>query len=624
MDRIPERLPQLPRNPQSGWNANVLLAYQSIAGSFNHASMLIHQEDGDQIQLNLASETLMKDTVPLLETLESEGVPTTFVHECARAIGPLVCELKLAALAAQGIERQNVTFLEPVEEVRTGKRGRPKKQINEDLLREACAKHRNISQADLARSLGVHRSVLAKKMKAAGISKKYDAITDDALDTLVRDIKRTKPLSGRRYIIGALRTRGLRVQKERVRQSLARVDALGQMLRKRQARRRPYRVPRPNYLWHCDGHHKLIWWGIVIHGFIDGYCRTVLALKASTNNRASTVLAVFKEAIATYGKPSRVRGDRGGENVKVSVWMIIHRGPNRASFMWGSSTHNTRIERLWVEVGTQFARQWRAFFTRLGDLHCLDRKNPGHIWLLHQLFLDSINEDCVKFQNEWNAHPVSGRQCSDRSPNDMRFLGELNQGVYPDPMEGVHPDTINRYYGVERGERTRRAGQTGAGHSDDEEDSDGDVEMNEPEELVNAVTDDLAHNVRHPAVKVARHQNPFRSPETEQAFRGALAEVIRQGIVPQGYGVRAEEWEDGTYPAMETINPGTRGKEMVIALPRDVWLPRAVLFAQALDVMTRCLLLEEANLGPIEEWVDEDDDDHSSSGDAAEYMDLSS
>ncbi|KAI0087666.1 hypothetical protein BDY19DRAFT_892184, partial [Irpex rosettiformis] len=26
---------------------------------------------------------------------------------------------------------------------------------------------------------------------------------------------------------------------------------------------------------HCDGHHKLIWWGIVLHGFIDGYCHTV-------------------------------------------------------------------------------------------------------------------------------------------------------------------------------------------------------------------------------------------------------------------------------------------------------------------------------------------------------------
>ncbi|KAG1733230.1 uncharacterized protein EDB91DRAFT_1057653, partial [Suillus paluster] len=35
-----------------------------------------------------------------------------------------------------------------------------------------------------------------------------------------------------------------------------------------------YAVPRSNHLWHLDGHHKLILWGIVIDGLIDGYCRT--------------------------------------------------------------------------------------------------------------------------------------------------------------------------------------------------------------------------------------------------------------------------------------------------------------------------------------------------------------
>jgi hypothetical protein len=39
--------------------------------------------------------------------------------------------------------------------------------------------------------------------------------------------------------------------------------------------RRDYRVSRPHAIWHLDGHHKLILWGIVIHGFIDGYSRTM-------------------------------------------------------------------------------------------------------------------------------------------------------------------------------------------------------------------------------------------------------------------------------------------------------------------------------------------------------------
>jgi hypothetical protein len=81
------------------------------------------------------------------------------------------------------------------------------------------------------------------------------------------------------------------------------------------------------------------------------------------------------------------------------------------------STHNTRIERLWVEVGTQFVRAWRAFFTWLGNLHRLDRKNPHHLWLLHELFLDGINADCKTFQEQWNAHPISGRETGNKSPN---------------------------------------------------------------------------------------------------------------------------------------------------------------------------------------------------------------
>jgi len=133
---------------------------------------------------------------------------------------------------------------------------------------------------------------------------------------------------------------------------------------------------------------------------------------------------MFLAAVRKYGMPSRLRGDRGWENKLVSILMIIKRGRNRGSFLWGSSTRNTRIERLWLEVGIQFARAWRAFFSRLEELHGLERTNPHHLWLLHLLFLDSINDDCKEFQEQWNAHPVS-REGHNQSPQVV-FLARIH------------------------------------------------------------------------------------------------------------------------------------------------------------------------------------------------------
>lgn len=81
-----------------------------------------------------------------------------------------------------------------------------------------------------------------------------------------------------------------------------------------------------------------------------------------------------------------------------------------------SSTRNTRIERTWGEVGSQFARCWRAFFTRLETEYFLDVANPAHLWLLTTIFLDDLNADCAQFVQDWNAHAISGTRTNEKSP----------------------------------------------------------------------------------------------------------------------------------------------------------------------------------------------------------------
>lgn len=173
-------------------------------------------------------------------------------------------------------ERDEIELLAPVTEEHLGQRGRPRKEVDPEYLKDALSFHRNIKVGQLAHALGVHRNTLRKRMQELGLDKMFDDLDDDELDAITRQYKARKPSSGLRYLRGHFRRSGLRIQKERARYSLKRVDALGQALRTHLVlKRRRYSVPRPNYLWHGDGHHKLIWWGIVIHGFIDGYCRTV-------------------------------------------------------------------------------------------------------------------------------------------------------------------------------------------------------------------------------------------------------------------------------------------------------------------------------------------------------------
>jgi hypothetical protein len=52
-----------------------------------------------------------------------------------------------------------------------------------------------------------------------------------------------------------------------------------------------------------------------VHGCIDGFSRKVMYVSCCLNNRASTVLQLFQNAVEGNGLPLRVRGDKGKEGL---------------------------------------------------------------------------------------------------------------------------------------------------------------------------------------------------------------------------------------------------------------------------------------------------------------------
>ena len=87
----------------------------------------------------------------------------------------------------------------------------------------------------------------------------YSSIEDVVLDHIMRELKEEFPNSGYRTIDSLLRQRGICIKQLQLREAMHRTDSYGITVRFADfIRRRTYRVPGPQALWHVDGNHKLV------------------------------------------------------------------------------------------------------------------------------------------------------------------------------------------------------------------------------------------------------------------------------------------------------------------------------------------------------------------------------
>ena len=170
---------------------------------------------------------------------------------------------------------------------------------------------------------------------------------------------------------------------------------------------------------------------------------------------------------------------------------------------------------------------------------------------------------------------------------DLRLLGQVTNGVYRDDCEGFHPDTIDRYYGTYGPVKIRHSDQVGAGHPSDEDsnDSDGDNNKDPVQNIAQQIEEDQSEQVRHEGVDVAQHRSPL-TPDKTATFAQALKTAQDEDIVPSGYGILEEEWDEGSYPDVEVLRTRRKGgKVFIVSLEEPIWKERAKFWCQAVAIL---------------------------------------
>lgn len=174
--------------------------------------------------------------------------------------------------------------------------------------------------------------------------------------------------------------------------------------------------PGVNWCWHIDSWLKLCMYGIYVQGIIDGFSKYILSAVAHSKNNGTISATNLYDVIEREGVPSHIRIDRGSENRKMAVMMLILlNGLERDPFFAGPSTRNTPIERWWRDARRYCLQLYKGMFEefestsrRYGSVGAvyLEKMSTNHIYILHYLFLRRTNESLRNFISQWNCHSL--------------------------------------------------------------------------------------------------------------------------------------------------------------------------------------------------------------------------
>ena len=223
------------------------------------------------------------------------------------------------------------------------------------------------------------KSTLLRRLKDYGLSRWTNInITNNVIqetrDRIVSIVDGSGSSSGYRSVWHSLQLAGFCVPRNLVQRLLKDIDPERTDSRRRHGlRRRIYRNPGPNYVWHIDGHDKLKPFGFAIHGAIGGYSRKILCLRFLRSNNSSNIIRnIYVDSMKKFqGCPIKLITDLGRENVSAAALQTYFRQDVNAHH-YVPSTRNQRIESWWPFFTKSKGRWWKHFFLALKSNKRLD------------------------------------------------------------------------------------------------------------------------------------------------------------------------------------------------------------------------------------------------------------